>query len=223
MTLTDLRIMAFAGLVLFVGMLSSGLANAQPEANSAPPPSLAETLLTCTSCHGENGVGTLAAPRLAGQNKRYLREQMEHFKNGLRGQDPDDVMGQSMVEWVADLDASQLDALAAHFSAQEKPKLSADPKLGADTPAARGMAFFKNNCQSCHASRHKGADAIYVPNVAILDADYLKRQINGYRDGWRGGPGASSRAKSMRQMAYQFADDQAVDDVVAYLALPDQD
>ncbi|MEL6485668.1 MAG: c-type cytochrome, partial [Pseudomonadota bacterium] len=91
MTLTDLRIMALSSFALFAGVISSGLANAQPDAKSSPPPSLAETLLTCTSCHGENGVGTLAAPRLAGQNKRYLREQVEHFKNGLRGQHPDDV------------------------------------------------------------------------------------------------------------------------------------
>ena len=222
MTRIDIRIMAITGLTLFVGVLSNGLAMPLPDGNSTAQPSLNETLSTCVSCHGENGVGTLAAPRLAGQNERYLREQMEHFKNGLRGQHPDDAMGQSMVEWVADLDTARIAALAAHFSALEKPRLGADPAAGADTPAARGMVFFQNNCQSCHASRHKGADSIYVPNVAILDAEYLKRQIDGYRQGWRGGQEASSRAKSMRQMAYQFTDDRTVDDVVAYLALPDQ-
>jgi len=33
----------------------------------------------CASCHGEDGSGTLRLPRLAGQHKRYISNQLEEF------------------------------------------------------------------------------------------------------------------------------------------------
>ena len=41
----------------------------------------------CASCHGEKGVGTEALPRLAGQHKRYVLEQLMAFNGGSRTND----------------------------------------------------------------------------------------------------------------------------------------
>jgi cytochrome c553 len=41
----------------------------------------------CSSCHGENGAGTHALPRLAGQHKRYVSVQLEDFNSRKRTND----------------------------------------------------------------------------------------------------------------------------------------
>ncbi|MCB1759544.1 MAG: cytochrome c4 [Gammaproteobacteria bacterium] len=41
----------------------------------------------CQSCHGANGYGTATLPRLAGQHKRYVVEQLQAFYNGARTND----------------------------------------------------------------------------------------------------------------------------------------
>jgi cytochrome c553 len=41
----------------------------------------------CMSCHGENGYGTDQLPRLAGQHKRYVVEQLQAFNGGTRTND----------------------------------------------------------------------------------------------------------------------------------------
>ena len=39
----------------------------------------------CQVCHGLDGIAKIAeAPNLAGQNERYLTEQLGNFKNGVR-------------------------------------------------------------------------------------------------------------------------------------------
>lgn len=44
-------------------------------------------LPSCASCHGENGAGTDALPRLAGQHKRYVSAQLSEFNNRKRTND----------------------------------------------------------------------------------------------------------------------------------------
>lgn len=41
----------------------------------------------CASCHGENGEGSDALPRLAGQHKRYISDQLTEFHNRKRHND----------------------------------------------------------------------------------------------------------------------------------------
>lgn len=52
----------------------------------------------CSSCHGPHGQGTpaLGAPRIAGQHRWYLKEQLHKFRDGRRGADPADTRGQQM-------------------------------------------------------------------------------------------------------------------------------
>jgi len=41
----------------------------------------------CSSCHGENGEGSEKLPRLAGQHKRYVADQLMEFNNRKRNND----------------------------------------------------------------------------------------------------------------------------------------
>lgn len=49
-------------------------------------------IITCVSCHGENGEGKDRNPRLAGQHIVYLESQLLGFKQEQRINDVDGVM-----------------------------------------------------------------------------------------------------------------------------------
>lgn len=209
-TRRSLAIIAF--LAVFV---SGASASAQTGATE-----LADLVETCAACHGEKGQGDPEqnAPRLAGQGALYLAEQLSHFAAGRRGAHEDDETGRTMAASAADLDAEAIRALAAHYAG-----LGGAPNattVSGGSPAGRGAEFYAANCAACHGDNAVGADVLYVPNLALLDATYLRRQIKAFREGWRGGDGASTRAKGMREMAFQFDDEQAIDDLIAYLTSP---
>ncbi len=78
---------------------------------------LSDLAQACTACHGADLKGgqtdTEPAPRLAGQNERYLAEQMQAFAMALRGNQP------AMTSMMSGIDAAQREALArelAHYS-----------------------------------------------------------------------------------------------------------
>jgi cytochrome c oxidase subunit 2 len=53
---------------------------------------------TCGICHGATGKGNFAtnSPSLVGQDAWYLVRQLQNFKNGIRGNHPDDYFGPQM-------------------------------------------------------------------------------------------------------------------------------
>jgi cytochrome c oxidase subunit 2 len=53
---------------------------------------------TCGACHGASaeGMEALNAPKLAGQEEWYIVRQLQNFKKGIRGSNPNDVYGQQM-------------------------------------------------------------------------------------------------------------------------------
>lgn len=53
----------------------------------------------CTACHGEEGRGSreLNTPSLVGMSDWYLLRQLQYFKDGIRGGNPDDTFGAQMV------------------------------------------------------------------------------------------------------------------------------
>ena len=52
----------------------------------------------CAYCHGRDGMGVQAvlAPRLTGMSDWYLARQLQNFKDGVRGEHPQDFPGQQM-------------------------------------------------------------------------------------------------------------------------------
>ena len=52
----------------------------------------------CGACHGGAAEGNpaLKAPRLAGLDAAYIKRQFAHFRDGVRGTDPQDVPGRQM-------------------------------------------------------------------------------------------------------------------------------
>jgi cytochrome c oxidase subunit 2 len=54
--------------------------------------------VVCAYCHGTQGQGIEAmnAPRLAGMTDWYLAHQLNNFKQGIRGEHPEDYYGKQM-------------------------------------------------------------------------------------------------------------------------------
>ena len=52
----------------------------------------------CGSCHGTRAEGNAAlkAPRLAGLDAAYIKRQFAHFRDGVRGTNPQDIPGRQM-------------------------------------------------------------------------------------------------------------------------------
>jgi cytochrome c oxidase subunit 2 len=199
-----------AGLVLLVATLNAW-------AVEAPA---ATTLGTCVACHGEQGQGNaaLGAPSLAGQHPVYLAQQIRGFKTGSRGYDPKDTYGAQMRTIVANIDEAEIERLALHYSRLEP--LRSQVVVGEQ--ATRGRELYQGTCASCHGPEGEGFAYLKAPNLRILDASYLDRQLTYYVQGLRGSGGhADQLGLWMRGISLQIngdADRKAIIDYITSLS-----
>jgi cytochrome c553 len=74
-----------------------------------------ELVALCASCHGANGQSISSDwPNLAGQNQRYLSEQLKYFQQG----DRENVLMMSVIPYLKTLSDSQLLDIAAFYGSQ---------------------------------------------------------------------------------------------------------
>lgn len=69
----------------------------------------AHNIPACAACHGANGEGNSAIPRLAGQHADYLRKQLEDFRSLLRNNDVMHANTQEMTD-------SQIEAVVSYLA-----------------------------------------------------------------------------------------------------------
>lgn len=81
----------------------------------------------------------------------------------------------------------------------------------------RGEALFAV-CATCHGARGEGMKEMNAPALAGQEEWYLVRQLQNFRDGIRGADSRDVYGQQMAPMARVLADDQAIEDVAAYLA-----
>jgi cytochrome c553 len=86
--------------------------------------------------------------------------------------------------------------------------------------AEAGKALYAP-CAACHGPAAGGNPAMQAPRLAHLGEAYLAAQLGKFRNGQRGGAGASATAVQMAGMAATLADDQALADVASYIATLD--
>ncbi|MDX1734072.1 MAG: c-type cytochrome, partial [Halioglobus sp.] len=124
-----------SGLALMLS--SAALADDRAAANYQP----------CAACHGERAQGNpaLAAPALAGQRAAYLERQLRHFKEGIRGADPQDVQGAQMRGMIATLPEEEFAAMAAYLASLPPPV--AQPAEGANL--MNGNNYYQSKCGAC--------------------------------------------------------------------------
>jgi cytochrome c oxidase subunit 2 len=82
--------------------------------------------------------------------------------------------------------------------------------------ADRGKQFYQI-CAACHGEDARGNEDNAAPQLAGQYSWYLIRQLKNFRDGIRGADPRDINGAMMRPMAMTLPDDQAIEDVVAYI------
>lgn len=170
---------------------------------------------TCVSCHGPQGQGNqqLNAPKLAGLDPWYMIRQLEKFKSGVRGTNPDDTYGQQMRAFANTLaDRGAMADVAAYIDSL--PNQPVEGSVSGD--AERGKALYRT-CGACHGDMGQGRHAQNAPQLAGMSDWYLVRQLENFQQGARGRHPEDFYGTQMAEMSRMLTDEKAIRDVVAYI------
>jgi cytochrome c553 len=139
----------------------------------------------CTWCHGGSAQGYTPAPRLAGQRRIYIEQQLASFASRTR-----DAPFSRQYMWgaAANLRPWEAHALSIYFS--NLPPRAADD--GNRELVARGEAIYQRGmpeeniaaCVACHGPNAEGVGTI--PRIGGLDYIYLKRRLEQWAEGYHG-------------------------------------
>lgn len=170
---------------------------------------------TCVACHGTAGQGNAAlqAPALAGQDAAYIERQLRHFKAGVRGSDPADILGAQMRPMVAALADTDMTAIAVWLAGQARPVVAVTHKGN----VKNGNDYFHSKCDACHGAWGEGNSLLNAPGIAWLDAAYLKRQYANFQSGVRGSHSDDTYGLQMQMMSKVLPQDSDLDDIIAYM------
>lgn len=176
----------------------------------------------CMACHGSKGARPIMTyPALAGQNEKYVLQQVNDIKSGKRVGAVDD-SGHPATQGMADILHILTDAdiaAVANYVAQQKPgkPKPIDPAPSAADLQAGQDAYKKLGCVSCHGVDPKKSNSPTYPILAGLNHDYLQRQMVGIRDGVR------TNGQSKVMVAFvKKADDAAINSIAAWLSQIDR-
>ena len=169
----------------------------------------------CAACHGANGEGNqqLNAPKLAGLDPWYVKRQIGYYKSGVRGKHQDDIPGQTMAPMVAALDDASINNVAAYIATLDDEP--AEETMNGNV--VRGKKYFAATCGVCHGPQGNGVWAVNAPQLSGMSDWYLARQLNNYKKGIRGHQNGDEYGYQMVSMVSALKDEQAINDVVAYI------
>ena len=173
----------------------------------------------CGQCHGAQGQGNrlYSAPAIAGLDAWYVQTQLEKFKSGARGGHPGDIQGLRMRPMARTLKTeADIQAVAAYVG--KLPAADPAPVLTGGDPA-RGETLYRP-CTACHGAKAEGNKNLFGPPLHSNDW-YQLAQLQKFQSGVRGTGPQDSTGAMMRPMAMTLKDEQAMLDVIAYIATLD--
>lgn len=175
----------------------------------------AASYAVCAACHGQQGEGlqALNAPKIAGQEAWYMARQLRNYQGGLRGTHDDDIFGKQMAPMAATLTSdATINNVIAHI--QTFPDNPAPATIDGDV--ANGERLYAV-CAYCHGNEAQGIQAINAPRMAGMTDWYLANQLKNFKNGVRGQHPLDFYGKQMGFMGRTLQDDQAINDLVAYI------
>ena len=182
---------------------------------SGDPETGKQLYAVCGSCHGQNGEGNFAlnAPALSGQSDWYLASQLDYYKKGIRGAHEDDILGQQMAAMSATLvDEAAIYDVVSHIN--QLPVNSMAKTI--DGNVSNGRSYYVT-CGTCHGKNGEGNMGLKAPKLIGQHDWYLKRQLQNFKSGIRGSHPDDLYGFQMRLMAKILQDEQAIDDLIAYI------
>lgn len=192
-----------------VALAAPGAAPAQDVARGA------QLFDTCVPCHGENGAGSLdrRAPVIAALPAWYVETQIGNFKAGRRGYHADDTAGLQMRPMAMSLFTdADVKAVAAYVATL--PPVPPVDVGGGD--AARGQTAYAV-CLACHGPDGMGNEQLKAPPIVRQGDWYIVAQLDNFKSGRRGAAEGDVTGMQMRGMSATLVDQQAVQDVAAYI------
>jgi cytochrome c oxidase subunit 2 len=200
----------------FQAWLSGYPTFAQTSAQADGDPAAGKALYAvCSSCHGSQAEGNAAlhAPKLTGQGDWYLKRQLKYYKQGARGTHDKDVFGKMMAPMAATLaDDAAIDNVSAYIKTLPDNPAPATVKGNANNGRTRYVT-----CGACHGSDGRGIQAMNAPGLKGMSDWYLVTQLKNFKQGIRGAHPQDMYGGQMALMAAILTDDQAIDDLVAYI------
>ena len=182
----------FVSLLLTLGV--TGMAQAASAAIVGDASAGQAKTAVCGACHGPDGNSAAPNfPKLAGQGERYLLKQLTDIKDGKR-----QVL--EMTGQLTNLSEQDLADIAAYYAKQKNSVGAADPKL-----VERGQALFRGGdlskglpaCTGCHSPDGVGNAPAGFPHLGGQHADYIEKQLIGFREGDRTNDGDTMTMRSI--------------------------
>lgn len=179
----------------------AGVDKGQPEKQSTLS-GVAMATKVCSMCHGLTGESISPMfPKLAGQQREYLKLQLTDFKGHARS----DETGTQYMWGFTHLNETQIGELADYFSSQSPMKADAG------IPDTRGESIFRNGvaasgviqCNSCHGADGQGNGQF--PRIAGQHAYYLIRQIKVFQQ-----TDQRPRGAMMKQVTHALSEADAI-------------
>jgi len=170
----------------------------------------------CASCHGMDGAGNKAlnAPRISGQKAWYVARQLKNFKSGIRGSHEKDIYGQQMRPMSMTLTNDRMVEDVSAYVSTLKSSASL-PTIKGDV--SKGKSAY-SVCASCHGKNGEGNKVLNAPAVAGQNDWYIVRQLHNFKNGIRGAKQKDSYGQQMRPMAMTLPDDNAINNIAAYIS-----
>jgi cytochrome c oxidase subunit 2 len=145
----------------------------------------------------------------------YILAQLDKFQRGLRGGADATPAAQQMAASTALLPpAERLPDLAIYISELES---SVSESTLASGDAIAGGRTFMRLCGACHGANAGGNVALNAPRLTGADDWYLLDQLHAFREGQRGRHREDRTGRQMRNMAAMLDNEQALQDVIAYI------
>ena len=174
----------------------------------------AAAYVVCAACHGQQGQGLAEqnAPKLAGQDPWYMKEQLAKYKAGIRGTHEEDVFGMLMQPMAATLvNDTLVNNVIAYIGTF--PDTPAPATITGDVAHGAKLNIV---CANCHGAAGEGI-VMNAPRLAGISDWYLLSQLKNFKAGVRGAHPADLYGKQMGLMVQTLQSEQAMRDVVAYL------
>jgi len=175
----------------------------------------ANMVAACAACHGTDGNSISPAwPTLAGQNQKYLLDQLNYFKNGER----ENALMSSVVPLLNAYSDQDLLNIAAYYSSQIKTNGQAEDN---EELLALGEALYRSGnmkkaipaCTACHSVNGSGNALAGFPSVAGQQKAYLVSTLKAYRTKERN---AGDYALVMQAISKNLSDDE-IDALANYM------
>lgn len=174
----------------------------------------------CAGCHGTDGAGAEAFPRLAGLDEAYLYASLAAFASGRR-------QSGIMQPIAASLDDARMRELAREYATSPVARGGAEasiPEAGLAAAIARGKQLAMAGdgtrripaCAQCHGPGTGERNRLY-PALSGQSASYLALQLQLFA---RGGRGGTRHAQLMERAAAALQPHDIHDLAAYYAALP---